>query len=105
MSDTRANKYKMAAQIQARAGKLAASYRELKDLCKTAHDRGLGDGGTDPIVDADLNPGDSSIGRDLGITAAKLFAVMDYGFANLELLMTGESTLLERAINIIRSDV
>lgn len=108
MAYTVEQKYKFAQQLQEAASTLARSYRRLQDLSEVAQIRTFGDGGAQALVDGDLNPNDPAIGKNLGITAAQVFAVLNYGYAQLNNLMQGNAVTtytLGDAIDVIRNDV
>jgi hypothetical protein len=119
MEYTREQKYQYAQKVQSATSALAKAYRTLADLAEIARVRSFGDGGTHVMLVTDLNPNtplapgqevppDPSIGKDLGITPAQFFAVINYGFTKLAGLMKGETITaynLEDALDAIRDDV
>lgn len=108
MAYTQAQKYAFAQQVQDAASALAKAYRKFQDLSAVAQTRTFGDGGGQAITDADLNPNDTAIGKNLGISASQLFAVINYGYNQLNNLMQGNEVstyTLGSAVNAIRDDV
>jgi hypothetical protein len=108
MAHTPAQKHAFAQQVQDTAAAVSKAYRRLQDLCAIAATRGFGASGAQEITDLDLNPNDTAVGRNLGITAAQLFAVIGPGYTQLNNLMRGSSVTtyaLGEALNSIRDDV
>lgn len=119
MAYTREDKYQYAQKVQSAAAALMKAYRTLADLAEVASVRTFGDGGAQALLETDLNPNmplaegqtvppDPSIGDDLGVTPAQMFAVINYGFTKLDGLMTGATITaydLGDALNAIRNDV
>lgn len=108
MSYPRNVKYKFGKEVQQAASNFLMAYNSFVQLKAMYAKRTWGTGGADAIVDADLNPGDTTIGADLGITAAQINAFLNYAGNQITNLMNGAAVTpypVTDAINDIRSDI
>jgi len=108
MSYPRAMKYRFGIEVQQSAAALIAAYNQFVQLKNLYAHRTWGTGGADAIVDFDLNPNDESVGPNIGITAAQVNALVNYGGNSIVNLFNGVAVAtypIQDAINDVRNDI